>query len=234
MRAAGVWVTTPPDWGRPRSIVRIGDRFKSSGRNDRTGPESRNFRTKGEKSVALWEKVGYSAGFIEGTSRVLFTGTYDHTLDEKQRLAIPSEVRSLWDEAEDGEKIFYAIPWPGGILRLYTQTHFRRLAASRSLTLTPDEDEAELQATLFGLARRLEMDKAGRVRLSEDYLALAGLGKELTLVGSGDRLEIHNRDAWKASVADGWINCRNSSGGSTRRSSPTRRAETTRNTRRVC
>lgn len=172
------------------------------GRNNRTGPVSRNFRTKRGKQCCVVGQSGVQcAGFIEGTSRVLFTGTYDHTLDEKQRLAIPSEVRSLWDEAEDGEKIFFAIPWPGGILRLYTQTHFRRLAASRSLTLTPDEDEAELQATLFGLARRLEMDKAGRVRLAEDHLALAGLGKELTLVGSGDRLEIHNRDAWKASVA---------------------------------
>lgn len=132
---------------------------------------------------------------------MLFTGTYEHTVDEKQRLAIPSEIRSQWSDSEDGGA-FFAVPWPGGLLRLYTETHFRTLASSRSLTLTPDEDEAELQATLFGMARRLEMDKAGRVRLTDDHLALAGLTKEVVLVGAGDRLEIRDRAAWKASVAD--------------------------------
>lgn len=132
---------------------------------------------------------------------MLFTGTYEHSIDEKQRLAIPSEIRSQWEESEDG-KAFFAVPWPGGLLRLYTETHFRRLGATRSLTLTPDEDEAELQATLFGMARRLEMDKAGRIRLTDDHIALAGLSREVVLVGAGDRLEIRDRAAWKASVAD--------------------------------
>src|SRR5690606_37635795 len=106
-----------------------------------------------------------------------------------------------WSEDEHGSA-FYAVPWPGNLIRLYTERHFRTLASSRSLTLTPDEDEAELQATLFGLSRRVEMDKAGRIRLHEDLLAMTGLSKEVVLIGAGDRLEIRDRAAWTATKND--------------------------------
>lgn len=132
---------------------------------------------------------------------MLFTGTYEHSIDDKQRLAVPADIRAKWKDDVHGSA-FYAVPWPGNLIRLYTETHFETLAASRSLTLTPDEDEAELQATLFGLTRRVEMDKAGRIRLHEDLLAMANLGKEVVLIGAGDRLEIRDRAAWKATQAE--------------------------------
>ncbi len=133
--------------------------------------------------------------------RVLFTGTYEHTIDEKQRLAVPADIRGQWREDEHGSA-FFAVPWPGNLIRLYAERHFHALASTRSLTLTPDEDEAELQATLFGLSRRVEMDKAGRIRLHEDLLAMTGLEKEVVLVGAGDRLEIRDRASWAATKAE--------------------------------
>lgn len=139
---------------------------------------------------------------VDGKARrVLFTGTYEHTIDDKQRLAVPADIRAQWRDEAHGSA-FFAVPWPGNLIRLYTEKHFQTLAASRSLTLTPDEDEAELQATLFGLSRRVEMDKAGRIRLHEDLLAMTGLPKEVVLVGAGDRLEIRDRAAWKATQTD--------------------------------
>lgn len=129
---------------------------------------------------------------------MLFTGQYEHSIDAKQRLAIPAEVRSRLRPKDDGEA-WCATPWLGGVIRLYTEAHFEKLGSARSLTLTPDEDEAELQATLFGLTRRLEMDSAGRIRLPEDLLQMTGLSREVVLVGAGDRLEIRDREAWRAS-----------------------------------
>ncbi len=132
---------------------------------------------------------------------MLFTGHYEHTIDAKHRLAIPADIRGRWNAVSDGTA-FFAVPWVGGIIRLYTETDFHQRAGAAPLTLTPDEDEAELQATLFGLSRRLDLDAAGRVRLPEDMLALTGLGAEVVLVGAGDRLEIRDRAAWAASKAD--------------------------------
>ena len=132
---------------------------------------------------------------------MLFSGQYEHTIDAKHRLAIPSDIRARWDGASDGQ-CWHAVPWPGGVIRLYTEVGFRDRAMAGPLTLTPDEDEAELQATLFGLSRRLEMDASGRVRLPDDLLALVGLGSEVVLVGAGDRLEVRDRAEWQASRAE--------------------------------
>lgn len=126
---------------------------------------------------------------------MLFTGQYEHVIDAKNRLAIPSEVRSQWVAKRDGAA-WYAMPWPTGVIRLYTEAKFQALAADQSLTLTPEEDEAELQVNLFGLCRRLEMDSAGRIRLPDELLSLTGLSGEVALVGAGDRLEVHGRAAW--------------------------------------
>lgn len=131
---------------------------------------------------------------------MLFTGSYEHSIDAKGRVSIPSEIRGRWDTARDGGA-WYAVPWTGGVIRLYTESAFVARAESGELTLTPDEDEAEVQATLFGLSRRVEMDSVGRVRLPEELLGLTGLGSEVALVGAGDRLEVRDRASWAASKA---------------------------------
>ena len=129
---------------------------------------------------------------------MLFTGEYEHSIDAKGRLAIPADVRARWQPEVDGLG-WVAVPWTGGVVRLYPQGAFEARAAAGPLTLTPGEDEAELQATLFGLAARLEMDGAGRVRLPDDLLSMVGLTAEVVLVGAGDRLELRDRAAWRAS-----------------------------------
>lgn len=129
---------------------------------------------------------------------MLFTGEFEHTIDAKNRLAIPAHIRGAWRTEEDGAG-WFAVPWRDGLIRLYTERDFHVRAMNRNMTLTPDEDEAELQASLFGLSARLEMDAAGRVRLPEDMLELVGLKSEVTLVGAGDRLEVRDRSAWKQS-----------------------------------
>ncbi len=132
---------------------------------------------------------------------MLFTGQYEHTIDAKRRLAVPSGIRARWKESADGGA-WYAVPWPGGIIRLYTESDFERLSSERETSLTPDEDAAELQAALFGMSERIEMDSAGRIRFPEKMLALTGLDGEVVLVGAGDRLEVRDRASWAADEAD--------------------------------
>ncbi len=131
---------------------------------------------------------------------MLFTGQFEHTIDAKNRLAIPAEIRARWEPRRHGTT-WFAVPWTGSVIRLYTETAFGERAGAGELTLTPDEDEAELQATLFGLARQLDVDASGRIRLPEEMLELTGLGAEVVLVGAGDRLEIRDRVSWRESKA---------------------------------
>lgn len=107
------------------------------------------------KSVAKWGKweiIPSHGPRQQGPTNALFTGSTDITIDSKQRLAIPAKVRSQLDPEKD--KAWFCVPWPGGILRLYSESEFTSLAASWNRTLIPASDQAELEAELFGRADR--------------------------------------------------------------------------------
>ena len=128
---------------------------------------------------------------------MLLIGQFEHTIDAKGRLAIPAEIRARWIAERDGGA-WFAVPWSGGRIRLYTETEFnKRATAALGTGLTPSEELAELQSVLFGLSARIETDSVGRARIPDSMLAAAGLGKEVVLVGCGDRLEIRDRAGWK-------------------------------------
>ncbi len=133
---------------------------------------------------------------------MLFTGHSEHTIDAKLRLAIPAKYRGRLDESRDG-KGWYSVPYPGGVIRLYTQARFELLSEESPHKLMPDEDEAELEAGLFGLAELLEMDAEGRVNVPRLHLDLAGLAsREIVIVGARNRLEVRDRAAWLAGQAE--------------------------------
>lgn len=132
---------------------------------------------------------------------MLFTGYSEHTIDPKQRLAIPAKYRNQWDPVQDGAA-WYCVPWPDEHLRLYTETTFNRLAQQGENTLTPGQLAADLEATLFGFAERLEMDTAGRVVIPRRHLELTGLKSDVVIVGARVRLEVRDRGAWQKASED--------------------------------
>lgn len=138
---------------------------------------------------------------------MLFTGQAELTIDAKLRLQIPAKYRNAWDEARDG-KAWICVPWPVGIVRLFTERCFEGLAAQgasgRRATLTPDQDAADLEANLFSLAERIEPDSAGRIALPKQHLELAGIGgggSEVVVLGAGNRLEIRDRALWSQTMS---------------------------------
>ncbi len=134
---------------------------------------------------------------------MLFSGHSELTIDAKLRLQIPAKYRNAWDEKRDG-KAWYCVPWPGGILRLYSEVLFEGLAAQGARgrpTLTPDQDAADLEADLFSLAERIEPDSAGRIVLSKVHMELTGLSAEVVVIGAGNRLEVRDRGVWKQSLS---------------------------------
>lgn len=135
---------------------------------------------------------------------MLFTGSSEHTIDSKLRLAVPAKYRNQWLKERDGEA-WYCFPWPTGQLRLYTEGLFAQLAQPKdgASRLAPDPDLAQLKSRLFGLTERLEMDSAGRIqipKLHTDMIGLPGAGSEVAVVGAGDHLEVWARDAWSRNL----------------------------------
>ncbi len=124
---------------------------------------------------------------------MLFYGSAECILDSKQRLAIPAKWRSRWDADRDGVG-WVCIPWPTGILRLFTQKEFHEKAQQIRQNLPPEEDEEA--PSYFGFAELLELDGQGRLTIPKKHIELTGLKREVVAVGAGDRLEIRPRDVW--------------------------------------
>jgi MraZ protein len=129
---------------------------------------------------------------------VLFTGHSEHSIDSKGRLAIPAKYRNQLDAQRDGQA-WYCVPWPGGVLRLYTERKFEDLAERLPQSLMPGDEEAEAESRFFGFAERLEMDGQGRIALPRQHLDMAGLtSADVVIVGARTRLEVRDRAAWQA------------------------------------
>ena len=126
---------------------------------------------------------------------MLFTGEHEHSIDSKQRLAIPSDIRARMDR-EKLEPAFYLVHGPNGVLWLWPEAPFESMAAAFEQTLLPGEDVLEFDELTFPFARRVEMDAAGRIRLPEDMLATSGLTTSVMILGVRDHLELRDPVQW--------------------------------------
>ena len=131
--------------------------------------------------------------------RTLF-GNYELTLDEKNRLLVPSDIRKAWNP-EDAESLVI-VPGVNRKLWLYTEKFYEQMAARMESELGPEEDKVLNDILNFGTAQRLEMDKNGRVLISEKLVKKVQLGREVTVVGMRDHIEIWNRSQWSAHEED--------------------------------
>ncbi len=135
---------------------------------------------------------------------MVITGRYDHVIDEKGRLAIPSQVRNAMDSEIDGVA-FYLVP-EDHYLQLIPEKLFHRLAQVPA-GLMPPEEVAKIRRFLFSNTTRLDPDKQGRVIIPDGCMAdsenpnpliKVRLKRQVALVAASDRLELWSRDEYIA------------------------------------
>ncbi len=128
---------------------------------------------------------------------MLFTGTYEHSIDAKQRIALPAEVRKRLDAERDGEGFYVTIIDSGGpTLVLYTERDFERRAAQLDDSELPPDQVLAYEEIMFSSARHVELDKQGRIRLPEQLLRDVELGRDVVLIGVKDHMQVRDRQQW--------------------------------------
>ena len=132
---------------------------------------------------------------------MLFLGEYEHTIDAKRRLAIPAEVRDVFNPQEHGSA-FVAAPGPKDTLWLWPEWTFEQQARDLQRSLLGDEDIDEFERLLFSQSARIPMDSAGRVRLPERLLNLYELTGVVMVLGVRDHLELMKPEQWRAKQAE--------------------------------
>lgn len=124
----------------------------------------------------------------------MFIGEYNHTIDAKGRLIIPSKFREvLGDE-------FVVTKGMDGCLFVFDNPEWQ--AFEEKLHKLPMIDKGARQFTRFFLAgaASVEVDKQGRILLPAVLREFAGITKDAVLVGVGSRVEIWSKDRWEGTV----------------------------------
>lgn len=128
---------------------------------------------------------------------MLLTGTYPRTLDDKLRFAMPKRVRDSLGE----RPVVYLAPGTDGSLSVFPEAAFERLAEQVGQHSPAGQDVRAFSRLFFAQAVAVELDGQGRVRIPTELAAIAGLKKEVVLLGVRDHLEIWDQFRWEGYVA---------------------------------
>ena len=123
-----------------------------------------------------------------------FRGYYDNNLDAKNRLTIPAKLRN---QLVDG--VVVALPRDAKhCLAIWSTAEFEAYAERLLEGLHPlSSAYATLERFLHAYSNDVELDAAGRVMLPAKLIEEAGLGREVSVIGAGHRLEVWDRETWR-------------------------------------
>jgi MraZ protein len=126
-----------------------------------------------------------------------FHGIHDHTLDAKNRLTVPSKARAL---LAGGVTVSKGLE---PCLQVWPSEDHSSLVTQAMASLNPFSSEArDLKRFFYGGTTTMELDSAGRISVTPEQIAHAGLTKAVKVVGAGDCLELWDEDTWGSQNAD--------------------------------
>ena len=122
-----------------------------------------------------------------------FYGTYEHSLDDRGRVAIPAVYRR---ELQDGGVLR---PADDGCLELYTHESFTAkteevLGDSDTRTRIGRQRRRAFLSRAFGFS---QLDQQGRIVIPQEMREHAGLAGRVALVGLGDYVEVWDLERWQ-------------------------------------
>ena len=127
---------------------------------------------------------------------LLLIGEHDLGIDDKNRLSLPADIRKQINSDRDGDAFFLVLgrngkPW------LYPEKYYEQMVFQEEPEITPEEEQLDFDHMNFALADRITWDSQGRMLIPEKTMRRTGLGKEITMIGSRDHLELWDRADWQ-------------------------------------
>lgn len=120
----------------------------------------------------------------------MFLGEYQHSLDSKGRITVPSKFR------EELGLRFVATKGLDNCIFLYTEEEWKIIEAKVHALPFTRADVRSFARFFFSGAAELEIDKQGRILLPTNLREYAGIDKDLIIIGVGSRVEIWSMQRW--------------------------------------
>ncbi len=138
-------------------------------------------------------------GAVGMLGREMFRGSFEHTVDSKGRVSVPSKFRDIIADRYDG-RLVLAMDYDR-CLTVYPLEEWERLEEKiKTLSLVKQEVK-DFRRFLLSSATECELDKQGRILIPSSHREHAGITKNVMLVGLIDKIEIWDAKAWEARTA---------------------------------
>jgi len=120
----------------------------------------------------------------------MLIGEYRHSLDEKNRLIIPSKFRDSLNES--------CIVTKGleNSLFIYSISEWEKITSKLNTLPFTKKDARNFTRFFLSGACLLEFDKQGRAVIPNNLKEHANLIKECVIIGVGSRIEIWSKENW--------------------------------------
>jgi MraZ protein len=127
-----------------------------------------------------------------------FSGTFEHSLDAKNRLTVPSRFR-----AQLSGPVFL-VRGTDPCIRVYPGAHYEHQVAQALAGRNPMSPQyMHLSRYFNSRMTATELDGAGRLTLTAGQMEHAQItGRETMIVGAGDALEVWDRAVWTRHEAE--------------------------------
>ena len=120
----------------------------------------------------------------------MFMGEYNHTIDPKGRLIIPSKFRDLLGDE------FIVTKGLDGCLWVYPKNEWQDLEEKLSKLPLNNKSARKITRFLVSGATTCELDKQGRILLPQVLREFGQLEKDVVLAGNLKRVEIWSKANW--------------------------------------
>lgn len=122
---------------------------------------------------------------------MVFRGTFDYSLDAKNRLTVPARYRAA---LSDGVVLAMGFD---PCVALWRPSDYDAYTQASLASFHPLAPEAQKLKRFFAAnSLETELDAAGRIMVPAFLIDHAGLEKEVVVTGAGDALEIWGRSTW--------------------------------------
>ncbi len=130
----------------------------------------------------------------------MFYGEFQHTVDQKGRIIIPSAFR------EELNVKFMLTKGLEECLFIFSMPRWNSLVEKLETLPLSNTNARSFNRFFFSSAAQCEMDKNYRILVPADLRDHAKLEREISIVGVGNRVEVWSRDKWEKYIQGDSLN----------------------------
>ena len=121
-----------------------------------------------------------------------FTGEFRHTVDVKGRLIVPSRMR----DTLSGDKVFLT-RWLEDCIAIWSQQGWEEMEAKLLSAGSASRDARNFVRMVSSSVHTDEVDKQGRITVPQRLRDMAGISRDVVVIGALNRGEIWAPDRWE-------------------------------------